>query len=118
MPHRGRAPVAVVDSRDGAPLPSPAMKLHTCPARKHGATTPLIQHPCGLAAKALDDAGVAYELQVAGGVKALGFTRRGKRDHIRALTGQEDVPVLELDDGSAIAGTDAIVAWAAERRAG
>ena len=47
-----------------------------------------------------------------GGFKSLGFTRRGKREEIRELTGQEDVPVLVLDDGKVIAGSGEIVAWA------
>ena len=86
------------------------MILYTCAGKKHGAT--LSMHPCGVAAKALDDAGHDYELEVVGGFKALGFTRRGKRDGIRELTGQEDVPVLQLDDGSTVAGSKEIVAWA------
>jgi len=88
------------------------MRLYTCAGARHGGSLPLVQHPCGKAARALDDAGHAYELEVVGGFKALPWTRRGERDHIRALTGQEDVPVLELDDGTAIAGAQAIVAWA------
>jgi hypothetical protein len=50
-----------------------AMVLYTCPARTHGATTPIIKHPCGVAGKALGDAG---------------------------------------HDGTPIAGSEAIVAWA------
>lgn len=94
------------------------MKLYTCPAQKHGASAPGIKHPCGVAAKALDDAGWAYELEVVGGFKALGFTRRGKRDKIRELTGQDDVPVLVLDDDGVVTGTKAIVAWAREHPSG
>jgi hypothetical protein len=88
------------------------MVLYTCPARTHGATTPLIKHPCGVAAKALDDAGLDYAVQVVGGFKSLPLSRRGKRQQIIALTGQEDVPVLLCDDGSVVTGTREIVAWA------
>ena len=89
------------------------MKLFTCPGGKHGANDLLLlKHPCGRAAKALDQAGYTYELEKVGGFKGLPWTRRGKRDEIRALTGQEDVPVLLLDSGEAIAGTNAIVDWA------
>lgn len=88
------------------------MRLYTCPAQKHGASAPVVKHPCGVAAKALDEAGWTYDLEVVGGFKALGFTRRGKRDVIRELTGQEDVPVLVLDDDSVVTGTRAIVDWA------
>ena len=88
------------------------MILYTCAGQKRGAT--LTKHPCGVAAKALDEGGHEYEIQVVGGFKALGFTRRGKRDHIRELTGQEDVPVLVAGDGTVVAGSKEIVAWARE----
>ena len=45
------------------------MILYTCAAQKHGATGPLIKHPCGVAAKALDDAGQPYEIKVVAGFK-------------------------------------------------
>jgi glutaredoxin 2 len=89
--------------------------LYTCPAQKHGASAPVIKHPCGVAAKALDDAGVSYEVQVVGGFKNVPFSRRGKRRQIVDLTGQEDVPVLVTDDGSIVAGSRKIVAWANAR---
>ena len=88
------------------------MILYTCAVQKHGATSPLIKHPCGVAAKALDDAGQPYEIKVVGGFKKLPLSRRGKRQEIEQLTGQQDVPVLVLDDGTAITGTAAIKAWA------
>jgi len=88
------------------------MVLYTCAARTHGASVPIIAHPCGVAAKALDRAGLDYEVKVVGGFKNVPFSRRGKRGEIRELTGQEDVPVLLLDDGAAIAGTRQIVEWA------
>jgi hypothetical protein len=88
------------------------MDLYTCPARTHGANAPLIKHPCGVAAQALDDAGHSYTVKVVGGFKSVPFSRRGKRDEIRSLTGQEDVPLLVLDDGTTVQGTRAIVAWA------
>jgi hypothetical protein len=91
----------------------PGMKLYTCPAGKHGGGAPLIQHPCGVAAKALDDAGHRYETQAVGGFKRVPFSRRGRRDGIVALTGQEDVPVLLLDDGTVVQGSGAIAGWAA-----
>jgi glutathione S-transferase len=91
--------------------------LYTCPARTHGASAPLFKHPCGVAAHALDASGHAYTLKVVGGFKNVPFTRRGKRDEIVALTGQSDVPVLVLDDGTTVLGSGAIVAWAASQPA-
>ena len=88
------------------------MVLYTCAGRKHGGSIPLVQHPCGKAAKALDDVGHAYEIKVVGGFKNVPLSRRGKRDEVRALTGKDDVPVLALDDGAVIAGSGPIVEWA------
>jgi glutaredoxin 2 len=88
------------------------MVLYTCPAGTHGANAPLLKHPCGMAAQALDHAGHSYTVKTVGGFKHLPLSRRGKRGEIRELTGQEDVPVLLLDDGSTICGSQEIVAWA------
>ena len=57
------------------------MRLYTCPAGKHGAGAPLVKHPCGVAAKALDDAGHRYEMKVVGGFKNIPLSRRGRRDN-------------------------------------
>ncbi len=91
----------------------PAMRLYTCPAGKHGAGAPVVKHPCGVAAKALDDAGHRYEMKVVGGFKNIPLSRRGRRDEIVEMTGSEDVPVLLLDDGTHIQGSGEIVSWAA-----
>ena len=104
----GRAHAGIGDRRAGAVV------LYTCPARTHGATAPLFQHPCGVAAKALDDAGLTYTVKVVGGFKHLPLSTRGKREEVKALTGQSDVPVLVLDDGSTVVGSATIVAWARE----
>jgi glutathione S-transferase len=88
------------------------MVLYTCAARTHGANAPIVKHPCGVAAQALDKSGHTYTVKVVGGFKNLPLSRRGKREEIRALTGQEDVPVLVLDDGTTVEGTSAIVEWA------
>jgi hypothetical protein len=77
----------------------------------------LIKHPCGVAAKALDEAGHSYERKTVGGFKNVPFSRRGRRGEIIALTGQEDVPVLLLENETTVQGTSAIVAWAAEHPA-
>jgi glutathione S-transferase len=85
------------------------MLLYTCGAKKSG--HPL--HPCGRAAKALDEAGHSYEIEAVAGYKLLPWTRRGDaRAEIERLTGQSDVPVLVLDDGRTVAGSGEIVDWA------
>ena len=66
-----------------------AVKLHRCPSMwvKIGG------HPCWKVQKALDEAGVEYEV-----VK--GPLRRGKRDDLDKLSGQRHYPVIELEDGT------------------
>jgi len=69
-----------------------AMKLHRC-----GITWVNISaHPCYKVQKALDDAGVEYEV-----VKHPTFPR-SKRTDVIELTGQNLLPVIELADGTVI----------------
>lgn len=90
------------------------MLLYTCGMGRHGATTPVIKHPCGLAAKALSDAGHAFELRTVKGFKNIPFsTPKGARDEIEAISGQRLVPVLVTADGDVVSGSREIVAWAA-----
>jgi glutathione S-transferase len=63
--------------------------LHTCNWMwLHG------PHPCYKVQKALDDAGVPYEL-------VEHPRRKSRRDDIRALSGQSVVPLIEFADGTA-----------------
>jgi glutathione S-transferase len=73
----------------------------------------MVPHPCGIAAQALERSGHTFTVKTVGGFKSVPLSRRGKRDEIIALTGQKDVPVLVLDDDTAIHGTSTIVEWAA-----
>jgi len=65
-----------------------AVKLHRCSTMwvKIGA------HPCWKVQKALDEAGVEYEV-----VK--GPMRKGQRDDLEKLSGQKMYPVIEFEDG-------------------
>lgn len=85
------------------------MKLYTCGQEDHGAS---LGHPCGRAARALREAGHEFEIEKVGGYKLMPWTRRGKRDAIRELSGQEDVPVLVTDEDEVVSGTGTIIAWA------
>jgi hypothetical protein len=69
-----------------------AVKLHRCNAMwvKVGG------HPCWRVQKALDEAEIPYEV-----VKHPGFPR-SKRTALRELTGQQLLPVIELEDGTVI----------------
>lgn len=50
-------------------------------------------HPCWRVQKALDEAGVPYEV-------VTGPQRRAKRDELDRLSGQRKYPVIEFEDGS------------------
>ena len=84
-------------------------KLYVCGKRESAAS---LGHPCGRAIVSLRNAGFEPEIETVAGYRALPWTRSGKRDEIRELTGQEHVPVLILSDGSAIAGSGRIIKWA------
>jgi glutathione S-transferase len=68
-----------------------AIRLYRCPlsfVKTNG-------HGCWQAQKALDEAGIDYEL-----VKVP--QRRPKREEVIRLTGQEMVPVIQFEDGSVL----------------
>ena len=90
------------------------MKLYVCwgtfpaPWRPGG-------HPCANARRALRDAGHDPELVRSYGSALLpdGLANRSSgRAAAKRLTGRSTVPVLELDDGSAVAGSQRIAEWA------
>lgn len=92
------------------------MVLYTCELGTFGGGVPApLAHPCGRAAKALDDAGVAYERRTVkgGSLRPWTWPSRGRdRAEIERLSGQRSVPILVLDDGAVVVGSGEIVAWA------
>ena len=66
-----------------------AVKLHRC----GNLWVKVGGHPCWRVQKALDEAGVAYEV-------VPGPVRRGKRDHMEAHTGQRLYPAIEFENGT------------------
>ena len=90
------------------------MKLYTCGQRDHAGK---LGHPCGRAADALRGAGHDFEIETVEGYRLMPWTRRGKRDEIRAISGQENVPVLVTDDGEVVSGSGTIARWAREHPA-
>jgi glutathione S-transferase len=82
--------------------------LHVC---SYGTGGPAF-HPCRRVAAALDKGQIAYDTNVFDRNRPLGLFTAGKRPELKALSGQEKLPVLELPDGSTISGSGAIVAWA------
>ena len=66
-----------------------AVKLHRCQSM----WLKFAGHPCWRVQKALNDAGIAYEV-------VPGPLARKKRDKLADLSGQRLYPVLELADGT------------------
>lgn len=96
--------------------PGGTLTLYTCPwqGRSPG------WHPCGVATKALDEAGHSYEIKVVGGQISMPWTwpsRRRDRSEVKRLSGRHGVPVLVLSGGEVIAGSRRIARWAAEHPA-
>ena len=78
---------------------------------------PGFMHPCAKAGNALDAAGYEYELKTVGGYRLMPWTwgsREKDRAEIQKLSGQEEVPILVLDDGEVISGSGTIAGWARE----
>ena len=89
------------------------MKLYICwgtfPSPRPGG------HPCRNAYLALKEAGHSPKLKRSYGLGMLPekpFNMTPGRRRAKELTGKTWVPVLELDDGTAIGGSDKIIAWA------
>jgi hypothetical protein len=88
--------------------------LYTCGQQKRGAN---LGHPCARAARALDRAGIDYDIKTVSGYRLMPWTRSGdQRDEIERLSGQGNVPILVLDDNSVISGSSEIVSWARARQ--
>ncbi len=90
------------------------MVLYTCGQKK---TLGSLGHPCGRAAKALDEAGYEYEIRVVGGYRLMPWTwgsRDADRAEVKKLSGTNEVPIVVLDDGEVISGSGTIARWAHE----
>ncbi len=65
-----------------------AIKLHRC-----SGTFIKGPHPCWKAQKALDDAGIEYELVIHSAL-------RPRRPEVEQMTGQRKLPFIEFEDGT------------------
>jgi glutaredoxin len=94
--------------------PPAKLTLYTCHVGRGGPS--FVPHGCRRAHQALDEAEIEYESVVfgKGRPRALGTT--GKRSELKRISGQEQLPVLALPDGTTVIREAAIVAWAAERK--
>lgn len=91
------------------------MKLYVCYGTFPNPTRPG-GHPCRNAHRALKEAGHDPEVVRSYGLGMLPekpFNMTPGRKRAKELTGKNWVPVLELDDGTAIGGSGRIAEWAA-----
>ena len=82
--------------------------LHVCHFDRGGTSL----HACRRADDALRSAGIDFDRRVFGPNKPFGLFTGGSRPELKAMSGQEKLPVLELPDGSTVNGSGAIVEWA------
>jgi glutathione S-transferase len=71
-------------------------------------------HACRRAQRALRDAGHRFEKVVFAKGIPFGLFTTGRRPELKAKTGQEKLPVLELPGGEFVTGSKHIIRWARE----
>lgn len=69
-------------------------------------------HACKRAQKALRSAGHDFEKVVFARGRLFGLFTKGRRPELKAISGQEKLPVLVLPGGATVNGSAAIIAWA------
>ncbi len=69
-------------------------------------------HACRRAQNALRAAGHDFEKIVFGRGKLFGLFTTGTRPELKAISGQEQLPVLRLTDDTTVNGSASIIAWA------
>jgi hypothetical protein len=87
---------------------APKLKLYVCHIDDRGPRP----HACRRAHEALREAGHAYETEIFDKGHYFGLFTKGRRPELKQLSGQEKLPVLQWPDGTTIAGSANIVAWA------
>jgi glutathione S-transferase len=85
-----------------------AKTLHVCHVNRGGPKV----HACRVAHDALEANGHSYETNVWARNRPFGLLTKGNRPELKELSGQEKLPVLELDDGTTVNGSKDIEAWA------
>jgi glutathione S-transferase len=69
-------------------------------------------HACRRAQNALRASGHDFEKIVFAQGIPFGLFTKGRRPELKAMSGQEKLPVLRLADGTTVSGSAAIIAWA------
>jgi glutathione S-transferase len=89
------------------------VKLYVCWTTSQGPLPKALHaHACHVAYQALVEAGYRPEVVKTHGLGPLPDFLNPGRKRVRELTGQQWVPVLELDDGTVIRESEQIAAWA------
>jgi glutathione S-transferase len=84
------------------------MMLYVCHIDERGPKP----HACRRVQRALRDAGHDFEKNIHGRGKLFGLFTKGTRPELKAMSGQEKLPVLKLPDGTTVNGSADIIAWA------
>ncbi len=87
---------------------SERMTLHVCHIDDGGPPP----HACRRTQRALSAAGHDFHKIVSGRGKLFGLFTTGTRPELKAISGQETLPVLVLADGTTVNGSAKIIAWA------
>jgi glutathione S-transferase len=74
-------------------------------------------HACRRSQEALRAGEHRYEKVIFGRGRPFGLFTKGRRPELKKLSGQEQLPVLQLEDGTTISGSSRIIAWAKENPA-
>jgi glutathione S-transferase len=69
-------------------------------------------HACKRAQRALRAAGHDFDKVIAARGIPFGLFTTGRRPQLKAMSGQEKLPVLRLADGTTISGSAEIITWA------
>src|SRR5208282_6227670 len=87
---------------------SERMTLYVCHIDEGGPRP----HACRRAQRALRAAGHDFEKIVFGRGRLFGLFTKGRRPELKAMSGQEQLPVLQLPDGTTVNGAARIITWA------
>ncbi len=69
-------------------------------------------HACKRAQRALRAAGHDFDKVIFARGRPFGLFTKGRRPELKAMSGQEQLPVLQLPDGSTVNRAASIIAWA------
>jgi len=69
-------------------------------------------HACRRAQEALRESGHEFEKVIFARGHLFGLFTKGRRPELKELSGQEQLPVLQLPGGEVVNGSRAVIAWA------